>query len=70
MCFEISLQILCETFFILVTIPSVITKRYPHFHISYSLSSHNSVKLEFSTDFRKVFIYIYIYITFHENSPG
>jgi len=56
--FRIYVQVL--SLFIPITVQSHITITAPTVH--YLLPSHNSVILEFSTDFLKVFIYIYIYI--------
>jgi len=62
--FWIPIQMLSQTLFILITIQSDITITAPtvHFHVHCSLSSHNLVAPEFSTQFRKRFLYIYIYI--------
>jgi len=72
--FWIPIQMLSQTLFILITIQSDITITAPtvHFHVHCSLSSHNLVAPEFSTQFRKLSLYIYIYIynKFYENSSG
>jgi hypothetical protein len=54
--FWISVQILSDTLCIPITVQSHITITVPtvHFHVHYWLSSHNSVTVEFSTEFRKV----------------